>query len=224
MIPVDLRTPGLVDYERAYHDMRRFNDARDGSTMDEIWIVEHPPVYTLGLAGRREHILDGGGMPVIQTDRGGQVTYHGPGQLVMYLLLDMKRLGIGVREYVSLLEQSVIDMLAEMNINAARRARAPGVYVDDCKIAALGVRIRRGCCYHGLALNVDMDLEPFAGINPCGYEGLEVTQLSHYGIHMTVHEAAERLLPFLMRHLGLELHCSNDAPLVADSSRAELGV
>lgn len=222
MTPVKLHKPGLVPYDRAFRDMRLFNDTRDVSTMDEIWILEHPPVYTLGLAGRREHILDPGGTPVMQTDRGGQVTYHGPGQLVIYLMLDMKRLGIGVREYVTRLEQSVIDMLAEMRINGARRSRAPGVYVDDRKIAALGVRIRRGCCYHGLALNVDMDLNPFAGINPCGYEGLEVTQLSHYGVRMTVQEAGERLLPYLMRHLGLERYCRKETPLHSGYNHADL--
>lgn len=204
MITVKLRQPGRVPYEQAYRDMRHFNDGRDGSTMDEIWLLEHPPVYTLGLAGRREHILDAGPVPVIATDRGGQVTYHGPGQLIVYLLLDMKRLRIGVREYVTLLEQSVIDTLAGMGLPAARRTGAPGVYVDGRKIAALGVRIRRGCCYHGLALNVDMDLEPFSGIDPCGYRGLEVTQLSDYGIRMSLQEAADELLPSLMRHLGLE--------------------
>lgn len=222
MTPVKLRNPGFISYERAFHDMRLFNDTRDASTMDEIWMLEHPPVYTLGLAGRREHILDAGGIPVMQTDRGGQVTYHGPGQLVIYLLLDMKRLGIGVREYVTLLEQSVIDMLAEMRINAARRSRAPGVYVEDRKIAALGVRIRRGCCYHGLALNLNMDLKPFSGINPCGYEGLEVAQLNDYGICMTVHDAGERLLPYLMRHLGLERHCRKDTPLHSGYNHADL--
>ncbi|MEX2523508.1 MAG: lipoyl(octanoyl) transferase LipB [Gammaproteobacteria bacterium] len=223
MIPARLQTRGLIAYERAYRDMRLFNDTRDGSSLDELWVLEHPPVYTLGLAGRREHVIDAGGIPVIQTDRGGQVTYHGPGQLVIYLMLDMKRLAVGVREYVTLLEQSMIDMLAEMRINAARRSRAPGVYVDDRKIAALGVRIRRGCCYHGLALNVDMDLKPFTGINPCGFEGLEVTQLSHYGVCMTVHDAAERLLPLLMRHLGLECSSKEDMPLHTVQNQAEIG-
>ncbi len=204
MIPVRVRHRGLVGYESTFAEMQAFNRSRDASTPDEIWILEHPPVYTLGLAGRRKHIHDSGVIPVVQVDRGGQVTYHGPGQLIIYPLLDLKRNGLGIRYYVHLLEQAVIDMLAGLSIDAARRARAPGVYTDRGKIAALGVRVRRGCCYHGLALNVAMDLSPFSGIDPCGYEGLDVTQISDYGVSMTTETAAEQLLPLLLRHLQLE--------------------
>jgi len=193
-----------MDYEPAYQAMQAFNAARQPDTVDEIWCLEHAPVYTLGLAGRTEHVLDAGDIPVVKVDRGGQVTYHGPGQLVVYLLLDLKRSGIGIRDYVQRLEQSVIDMLAGLDLDGARRDRAPGVYVDGRKIAALGVRVRRGCCYHGLALNVAMDLAPFRGIDPCGYRGLEVTQISDYGISMTAREAAGYLLPQLRRQLGYQ--------------------
>jgi len=193
-----------VDYEPAYQAMQAFNAARQPDMVDEIWCLEHSPVYTLGLAGRMEHILDAGDIPVVKVDRGGQVTYHGPGQLVVYLLLDLKRSGIGIRAYVQRLEQSVIDMLAGLGVDAARRERAPGVYVDGRKIAALGVRVRGGCCYHGLALNVAMDLAPFRGIDPCGYRDLEVTQISDYGISLTAREAADCLLPELRRQLGYD--------------------
>lgn len=212
MKTVNVRFPGRVDYEKAWRAMQAFNDERRADTTDEIWCLEHPPVYTLGLAGRTEHILDAGGVPVVQTDRGGQVTYHGPGQLVVYLLLDLKRSGIGIRYYVHLLEQAVIDMLAGLSVDAGRRARAPGVYVDGKKIAALGVRVRGGGCYHGLALNVDMDLSPFDGINPCGYEALEVTQISDYGTSLTTREAAACLLPEMTKLLGYERHHTQTDP------------
>jgi len=157
--------------------MRAFTDTRDLNTTDEIWLVEHPPVFTLGLNGKAEHILNAGDIPIVKCDRGGQVTYHGPGQLVVYTLLDLKRLKLGVKQLVTRLEQAVIDFLSSQHINAARKANAPGVYVDGAKIAALGLRVRRGCSYHGLSLNVDMDLKPFSRINPCGYEGLVSVQL-----------------------------------------------
>ncbi len=157
--------------------MQGFTDRRDEQTPDELWLVEHPPVFTLGQAGRPEHLLAAGDIPVLQVDRGGQVTYHGPGQLVAYPLLDLRRLRIGVRELVERVEQAVIDCLAGWQVSAARRAGAPGVYVGDAKIMALGLRVRRGCSFHGLAFNVDMDLQPYARINPCGYAGLRVTQL-----------------------------------------------
>jgi lipoyl(octanoyl) transferase len=204
MRPVRVRHLGRVPYAGSYDEMRAFNTAREADCVDEIWTLEHEPVYTLGLAGRREHILDAAGIPVLATDRGGQVTYHGPGQLVVYLLLDLQRAGIGIRDYVGRLEQALIDMLAGLGIAAARREGAPGVYADGRKIAALGVRVRRGCCYHGLALNVAMDLGPFAGIHPCGYAGLEVTQISDYGVSLTTAQAAERLLPQLLRQLDLQ--------------------
>ncbi len=165
-------------YEPIWQAMQQFTDARDKDTEDEIWLVQHPRVFTLGKAGKREHLLAVGDIPVIKVDRGGQVTYHAPGQLVAYTLLDLNRLGFGVRELVTRLENAIIHLLLEYDINAESRADAPGVYVDGRKIAALGLRVRRGYCFHGVALNVEMDLEPFARINPCGYEGLEITQLS----------------------------------------------
>jgi lipoyl(octanoyl) transferase len=204
MKTVNVRHLGLARYEPVYAAMQAFNDSRRPDTVDEVWSLEHLPVYTLGLAGRSEHVLDAGDIPVVYTDRGGQVTYHGPGQLVVYLLLDLKRSAVGVKYYVHQLEQAVMDMLAGLSIGAARRARAPGVYVDDRKVAALGVRVRGGCCYHGLALNVDMDMTPFQGINPCGYQNLEVTQIRDYGVELTTREAADLLLPELMKRLGFD--------------------
>jgi lipoyl(octanoyl) transferase len=194
---------GRMDYADALAAMQSHNAARTAETPDEIWMLEHAPVFTLGMSGRREHVLDAGAIPVIKSDRGGQVTYHGPGQLVVYLLLNLKRRGLTARPLVALLEQSVIDLLSELHIDAKRRAGAPGVYVDDAKVAALGIRIRRGGCYHGIALNVDMDLSPFKRINPCGYAGLRVTQLADLGAAMDCREAGRRLAPHLARALGL---------------------
>jgi len=192
---------GRVDYEPTFRAMQAFSAARTPETRDELWIVEHPPVYTLGQAGKPEHILRDVGIPVVRIDRGGQVTYHGPGQVVIYLLLDLARLKIKVRELVSSIEQAVIDLLAEDGVTAARRDGAPGVYVGEAKIAALGLRIRNGCSYHGVALNVDMDLSPFAAINPCGYAGLEVTQTRDLGIPLTAHETGELLSQHLLQQL-----------------------
>ena len=172
-----LRRRGVVDYAACLADMQTFTDQRDADTPDELWLVEHPPVFTLGLAGKPEHVLDAGPIPVLRCDRGGQVTYHGPGQVVLYALLDLNRSGLGVKALVTTLEQAVIDLLASLDITAERRPGAPGVYVAGAKIAALGLRVRRGCCYHGLSFNVAMDLSPFARINPCGYAGMAVTQL-----------------------------------------------
>ena len=172
-----MRYLGLVSYEQSWQQMQAFTDTRQADTADEFWFLQHPPVYTLGKNGKPEHILNAADIPVINSDRGGQVTYHGPGQLVVYTLVDIRRLNIGVRELVTCLEQAVITLLAGYGISAQARADAPGVYVNHAKIAALGLRIRRGRSFHGLSLNVDMDLEPFTRINPCGYEGLEVTQL-----------------------------------------------
>jgi len=172
-----VRHLGLREYEPTWRAMQTFTDERGPDTPDELWLLEHPPVYTLGQAGRPEHVLDPGDTPVIKIDRGGQVTYHGPGQLVAYLLLDLRRAGFGVKGLVHLLEQSVIDLLAGYGIESAARPDAPGVYVGEAKIAALGLRVRRGCSFHGLALNVDLDLEPFVRINPCGYPGLAVTRI-----------------------------------------------
>jgi len=181
--------------------MLDFTASRTAETPDEIWIVEHPPVYTLGQAGKPEHILKDVGIPVVKIDRGGQVTYHGPGQVVIYLLLDLARLKTKVRELVTAIEQAVIDLLAGHGLTAERRDGAPGVYVGDAKIAALGLRIRNGCSYHGVSLNVDMDLSPFAAINPCGYAGLKVVQTKDFNIPLTAHEAGEQLSQHLLRQL-----------------------
>jgi len=172
-----LRQLGRVDYAACLAAMQAFTDRRDTDALDELWLVEHPPVFTLGLAGKPEHVLDAGDIPVVHCDRGGQVTYHGSGQVVLYTLLDLKRADLGVKALVSALEQAVIDLLAPLGVVGERRAGAPGVYVAGAKIAALGLRVRRGCCYHGLSLNVAMNLTPFARINPCGYAGLAVTDL-----------------------------------------------
>ena len=182
------RDLGLQPLPAVWVDMKRFTDERDAETPDEVWFVEHPPIFTLGLNADRSHLLTPGQIPVLQIDRGGQVTYHGPGQLVVYLLLDLKRLGIGLRGLVRALEAAVIDAVAGYGVEAYGRRDAPGVYVVGRKLAAVGLRIRRYCSYHGIAINVDMDLEPFQRINPCGFENLEVTQLSQLS---TVHELAK---------------------------------
>ncbi|MEO1766556.1 lipoyl(octanoyl) transferase LipB [Thiobacter aerophilum] len=188
-----VRHLGRVEYEPTWHAMQDFTARRGPDTPDELWLLEHPPIYTLGLAGKREHILQVTHIPILPVDRGGQVTYHGPGQLIAYLLLDLKRRGLSVRELVNRMEQAVIDLLADYGIEGQRRDKAPGVYVDGKKIAALGLRIRHGMSYHGLALNVDMDLAPFSAINPCGYEGLKVTQLSELGVDEPLDQVGERL-------------------------------
>ncbi|WP_349571205.1 lipoyl(octanoyl) transferase LipB [Azotobacter salinestris] len=174
---IGVREPGLLDYLPTWQAMQRFTNTRGPETPDELWLLEHAPVFTQGQAGKAEHVLFPGDIPVVQVDRGGQVTYHGPGQLVGYLLLDVRRLGIGVRELVSRIERSLIELLAGYAVEAHARPDAPGVYVGDMKIASLGLRIRNGCSFHGLALNVDMDLAPFQRINPCGYAGMVMTQL-----------------------------------------------
>lgn len=173
-----VRHLGEVDYLQTWQKMRDFTDARNKDTVDELWFLQHPPVYTLGKNAKPEHVLNAGQIPVVNADRGGQVTYHGPGQVVVYTLLDLNRLHTGVRELVTRIEQSIIDVLAGYGVAANARRDAPGVYVNNAKIAALGLRVRKGCSFHGLALNVDMNLEPFSGINPCGHAGLEVTQLT----------------------------------------------
>lgn len=188
---------GRVEYAPTLAAMQRFTDERDAGTADEIWLLEHPPVFTLGMAADRVHVLAAGEIPVVQTDRGGQVTYHGPGQLVMYPLIDIRRLDISVRALVQMLEQSVIDLLNPHGIEAVGRRDAPGVYVDGRKLASVGMRIRRGASYHGLALNVDMDLSPFARINPCGMAGMQVTQLSALGVAGDVRQVGDRLAPLL---------------------------
>ena len=202
MNKVIIRQLALQQYWETCASMVAFTNRRGPETADEIWCLEHEPVFTLGLAGKSEHVLDSGAIPVHKTDRGGQVTYHGPGQLVVYLLLDLKRLNISIKQYVNLLEQAAIDFLTRFDLPARRRQGMPGVYLDDSKIAALGVRVRRGCCYHGLALNVCMDLSPFKRINPCGYPDLEVTQLADWGADLTVTEAREAFLPCLLQQFA----------------------
>ena len=193
---------GRVDYEPTWREMQRITDTRDASTPDEIWLLEHPPVFTLGLNADPGHVLAAGDIPVVKIDRGGQVTYHGPGQLVVYPLIDIRRAGLGVRDLVTALERAVIDYCASLGIEAATRAGAPGVYVNGKKIGSVGIRIRRGASYHGLALNVDMDLEPFQRINPCGYAGLQMTQLAELGLRDTgVDSVGRAFAPFLTRAL-----------------------
>lgn len=193
---------GRQPYEPVWKAMQAFTDARSPGAAAELWLLEHEPVYTLGQAGRRQHLLDPREIPVIQVDRGGQVTYHGPGQLVAYLLLDLRQAGLGIRSLVQRLEQAVIDLLGEYDIRGQLRADAPGVYVEECKIAALGLRVRRGCTFHGLSLNVAMDLEPFARIDPCGFPGLRVTQLADLGGPSDLVAVGERLSCHLGRRLG----------------------
>jgi len=205
-----LRWLGRVDYESTWRAMQEFTATRDATTGDEIWFLEHPPVFTLGMNAKREHLLAPGDIPVVQIDRGGQVTYHGPGQLVVYPLLDVRRLGLGVRQLVVALENAAITMVAEHGIQAISRRDAPGIYVDGRKLASIGLRIRRGCSFHGMALNVSMDLEPFQRINPCGFTGLEVTDLHASGAMPNGNESktevagvARMLAPHLLRTLGL---------------------
>ena len=191
-VPI-IRHLGLAEFAPTYQTMRRFTDSRGTETPDELWVLEHPPVYTVGIAGRAEHFPRSGEVPVERVDRGGQITYHGPGQAIVYALLDLARRGLTVRAMVTLLEQAVIDTLRGHDVIAGRKARAPGVYVDGAKIAALGLRVRRGCCYHGVALNVDMDLAPFSAIDPCGYPGLAVTQTRAHGVLAAAEEMGDEL-------------------------------
>ena len=190
---ISTRRLGLKPYEPVLDQMHAFTNARDAQCADELWVVEHPPVYTQGQAGSPAHILDAGDIEVVQADRGGQVTYHGPGQLVVYVLVDLRRAGIGVKALVNTLERTIVDYLRDNGVTANSDPNAPGVYVDGCKVAALGLRVRRGCSFHGLSLNVDMDLEPFTRINPCGYSNLQVTQLKDLGIATTVIDASKEI-------------------------------
>ena len=203
---------GRVDYETTWRAMRDFTAARDVTTPDEFWLLEHPPVYTMGLKGHARAPTSLHGIPVVRSDRGGDMTYHGPGQLVIYLLLDLARLGLGPKKLVRELEQTVIDLLADDGIVAARHAGAPGVYVENKKIAALGLRIRRMCSYHGLAFNVDMNLAPFAHIDPCGIPGLGVTQLAELGVANDMESVRRRLLDRLLKRLGYNRHSFLSAP------------
>lgn len=198
---VATRALGRTDYATTWHSMQAFTAARTAATSDEIWLTEHAPIYTLGLAGRREHLLRDNGIPALKVDRGGQITYHGPGQLVTYLLFDLKRRGTGIRAMVRSIEASIVEWLDSMGISGYGKPAAPGVYVmvagTEAKIAALGLKVRNGRTYHGLALNVAMDLAPFADIDPCGYKGLAVTQLADLGVARTVEEAGTQLAPIL---------------------------
>lgn len=210
---ITVRNLGLQDYEPLWRAMQRFTDTRTAASADEIWFTEHPPVFTLGLNASRDHLLATGDIPVVQIDRGGQVTYHGPGMLMVYPLIDLKRLGLGVRDLVTALEQSVVDLAAEYGIDAGAKPEAPGVYVADTKFASVGLRIRRGASYHGMALNVKVDLEPFMRINPCGYEGLQMTDLATLGGDSDLDAVREKLLPHFLRHLRLEdANVTSDPP------------
>lgn len=206
-----VRNLGRVEYLPVWQAMQRFTDERTADTADEIWVVEHEPVFTLGMNADPTHVLASGEIPVVRTDRGGQVTYHGPGQLVVYPLIDLRRAGLGVRDLVTALEQSTIDCLAGYGISAATRPKAPGVYVDGRKIASVGIRVRRGASYHGLALNVAMDLAPFERINPCGYEGLAMTQLVALGVPTGMSRVAADLLTELQRWLSRIRHDPSEA-------------
>lgn len=202
MAELIVRSLGRQPYSQTWEAMKSFTADRDEGTTDELWCLEHPPVYTQGQAGKAEHILAPGNIPVIQVDRGGQVTYHGPGQLVVYLMIGLTRRKMGVRTLVSLIEQAIVRTLAEQGVKAEPRADAPGVYVGDAKIASLGLRVRRGCSFHGLALNVDMDMEPFRRINPCGYAGLAMCQVSDFVDFASVADIERRLVAQLVSGLG----------------------
>ncbi len=201
---IHVKALGMVDYEPTWRAMQKFTSERTAETVDEIWLLQHPPTYTQGQAGKPEHLLNPTSIPVVKIDRGGQITYHGPGQIVAYLLLDLRRWKINVRELVRLMEQAVIDLLAEYGVKAEGREDAPGVYVGDAKIAALGLKIKTGCSYHGLSFNVDMDLSPFDNINPCGYQGLRVTQAIEFGIVVSWEELQAQLTQNLVH--GLQRH------------------
>ncbi len=202
MSRLQIRRLGRVDYAETFAAMQDFTRQRTADTPDEIWLCEHPPVFTQGLSGKAEHVLMDVGIPVVHIDRGGQVTYHGPGQVVAYLMLDLRRNGLKVREFVTRIEQALIDLLADYGISAARREGAPGVYVGDAKIAALGLRIKNGCSYHGLSLNVDMDLSPYRAINPCGYAGMAVTQVSALSAERNTDAVGAALVAHLERQFA----------------------
>lgn len=202
LLPFKVRHRGVVDYQTAFDAMREFTSSREENTPDEIWLLQHPPTFTQGRNGKAEHLLSTGNIPLIQIDRGGQVTYHGPGQLVVYLLFDLRRLRLGVRQLVSIMEQAVIELLADYHIHAHARADAPGVYINGAKVAALGLRVKRGCCYHGLSLNVDMDLAPFERINPCGYPDMAVTDLHRLGVTDSLEQIGSRLVGKLQQQLA----------------------
>ena len=202
--PLVVKNLGEKPYVKIWQTMKSFTDSRDEFVSDEIWFVQHPPVYTLGQTGKVEHLLTPSDIPVVHSDRGGQVTYHGPGQLVCYLLLDVRRLRFGVRGLVTAIEQSIVQLINSYGVTAESKPEAPGVYVDGKKLAALGLRIRKGCSYHGLSLNVDMDLDPFLNINPCGFKGLEVVDMKGLGIDRPMTEIMEELTDILIRQIGYD--------------------
>lgn len=199
-----VRQLGRQAYEPVWQAMQQFTDTRDANTADELWVLEHDPVFTQGQAGKAEHILAPGDIPIVKVDRGGQVTYHGPGQLVVYFLLDLRRHKLGVRQLVNTIEDTIVSLMAEYGVSAAARPDAPGVYVDGAKLCSLGLRIRRGCSFHGLALNVAMDLEPFLRINPCGYAGMQMIQTTDLGGPPSVAEAAQRVTAIFAERLGYQ--------------------
>ena len=200
MSPI-IRRLGIQDYVKTWQDMQTFTSQRNTKTADEIWVVEHPPVYTLGLNGKQQHLLNPENIPIVQTDRGGQVTYHGPGQLVIYTMINIERCNLGVRKLVSLLEQAMVTTLSQYGIDATAKPEAPGVYVFDKKIGSVGLRIKKGCSYHGLSLNNQMDLQPFTGINTCGYSDLEVTSLAEQGVLIENDELAVPLAHYICNQL-----------------------
>jgi lipoyl(octanoyl) transferase len=222
-LPAIVRDLGRQPYEPVWRAMQGFTDARGADTPDELWLVEHDPVFTLGQAGKPEHVLMPGDIPVLNVDRGGQVTYHGPGQIVVYPLLDLKRLKVGVRDYVCRIEQSIIDTLDHWNLHAERRDGAPGVYVNGAKVAALGIRVRRGCSFHGLAFNIAMDLEPFHRINPCGYAGLQVTSMLDLGGPSSLEAVKPVLLEALAAQFGLRLQTALMPDLAALAAHSSSG-
>lgn len=202
--PLVVKNLGEESYAETFQAMKSFTDSRDARSADEFWFVQHPPVYTLGQAGKLEHLLTPGDIPIVHSDRGGQVTYHGPGQLVCYLLLDIRRLQLGVRDLVTAIEQSIVQLIHSYGVAAEAKPEAPGVYVDDRKLAALGLRIRKGCSYHGLSLNVDMDLNPFSNINPCGIEGLDVVDMKRLGIDRPMAKVISELTNILIQQIGYD--------------------
>lgn len=203
-LPLIVRNLGICAYQETWERMMAFTDARTEDTVDEIWLLQHPPVFTQGLAGKAEHILDPGDIPVVQTDRGGQVTYHGPGQLVAYMLFDLRHLQKGIRQMVCAIEKSVVALLAHYAILAKGCTEAPGVYVEDAKICSIGLRVRKGCTYHGIALNVAMDLSPFLRINPCGFKALSMTQIAHWLPDIRVEEVMPQLVTVIAQHFGFK--------------------
>jgi lipoyl(octanoyl) transferase len=208
---VAIRDWGRTEYHTTFDAMKSFTNGRDAQTLDQIWLTEHEAVFTQGQAGKAEHLLAPGDIPVVQTDRGGQVTYHGPGQITGYLMFDLRRLGLGVRDLVTKIENSMVSVLSGYDIEAAPRADAPGVYVEGKKIGSLGLRVRRGCSYHGLSLNVDMDLEPFSLINPCGLFGMEVTQIADF-VEVPINQVQQRLIDVLLEEYGLRISHSKGNP------------